>query len=220
MGNKATPNSMPGAKPSEGAEAPAVDTSATDAPSTGQQAAGDSANDGLSADDRAELARLREVHKDEQKWRRQATDNHSDAEKYRKLLEGLGVAPEKGKEFDAQRAISDLTSKFERAEQARIRSEVARTEDVDPDILIGTTEDEMRSSAQRFKAKVAAEVEKRAKVVAPSAAPASDVTANGKVQAARQITSPNDLKNMTSRQISEARKAGLLDDLLSGKSTS
>lgn len=218
MAETATPNAMPGAQnAAENAATPTQETNAT--ASNTEQGAPDQAanNNALSGDERAELARLRQVHKDEQKWRRQATDNHSDAEKYRKLLEGFGVAPDKGREFDAQQAISELNNKFEKAEQARLRSEVARTEGVDPDIVTGTTEDEMRSSAQRFKATVEAEVEKRAKAATP-AAPASDVSANGKVEGPKQITSRDDLKNMTAKQIVEAREKGLLDDLQTGKS--
>jgi hypothetical protein len=213
MADTATPNVMPGAQQSTDTTDSAQQTAQDDAQES-------TANSGeISADERAELARLREVHKDEQKWRRQATENHSDAEKYRKLLDGFGVAPEKGKEFDAQKAISDLNSKFEKAEQARIRSEVARTEKVDPNVIHGATEEEMRVSAKQFRLTVEAEVEKRTKAVAPAAAPASDVTANGKVEGSKQITSQRDLKNMSAKQISEARKAGLLDDLLSGAST-
>ena len=184
-----------------------------------ETAATTAATGDLSADERAELARLRDVHKDEQKYRREATNNHRDAEAYRNLLQALGVNDKERKEFDAQAAITDLNSKFESERLARIRSEVARTEGVEPEDFTGNTEEEMRTSAQRFKARIEAEVEKRAKAVAPAAAPAGEVSSNGKVDGPQQITTRDELKKMTREQRIEAHKEGRLGDLMSGKST-
>lgn len=173
----------------------------------------------LNDDERTELDRLRGVHKDEQKYRREATENHRDAEAYRKLLAGLGVDGKDKKDFDPQAAIADLQSQFESEREARIRAEVARTEDVDPDVLQGKTEDEMRASAQRFKALVEAAVEKKAKGVAPAAAPAGEVTSNQKVDGPKQIASRDQLKNMSRADIIEAHRNGRLDDQVRGAST-
>ncbi|WP_301155356.1 hypothetical protein [Mycolicibacterium fortuitum] len=210
-----TPNDMPGAQPG------ATDTSKPTESVTGKPDSADTtaATGDLSAAERAELARLRDVHKDEQKYRREATSNHHDAEAYRNLLKALGVDGKESKEFDAQAAIKDLSSKFESERVARIRSEVARTEGVEPDDFTGRTEEEMRASAKRFKARIEAEVEKRSKAVATAAAPAGEVTSNGKVDGLKQITSRDDLKKMTPKQIVEAREKGQLDDLQSGKTT-
>lgn len=184
-----------------------------------ETAATTAATGDLSADERAELARLRDVHKDEQKYRREATNNHRDAEAYRNLLQALGVNDKERKEFDAQAAITDLNSKFESERLARIRSEVARTEGVEPEDFVGSTEEEMRTSAQRFKARIESEVEKRAKAVAPAAAPAGEVSSNGKVEGPQQITTREELNKMTREQRIKAHKEGRLDDLMSGKST-
>lgn len=220
MTETVTPNDMPGApatSPSE-AEKPGAVTEAK----TGKTAATDKAptNGALTADERAELERLRNTHKDEQKHRREATDNHRDAEAYRQLApilrDKLGIDA-KGKDFDPQAAITELNSKFESERQARIRAEVSRTEDVDPEHLTGSTEEEMRASAQRLKVWVEAQVAKRDKTVAPAAAPASAVTANGKVDGAKQITSPDQFKGMTRKQIIEAHKGGQLDDMAGRK---
>lgn len=210
-----TPNEMPGAQSgtTETSKQPDAATSKADTADT-TAAAGD-----LSAAERAELARLRDLHKDEQKYRREATNNHRDAEAYRNLLQALGVNDKERKEFDAQAAITDLNKKFEGERLARIRSEVARTEGVEPDDFTGSNEDEMRASAQRFKARIAAEVEKRAKAVAPAAAPAGEVTSNTKVDGPQQITSRDELNKMTREQRIKAHKEGRLDDLMSGKST-
>lgn len=209
-----TPNDMPGAGASTGTSPETTETSETTATST--------ATGGLDASERAELERLRGVHKDEQKFRREATDNHRDAEAYRNLLGALGVKGGKeAKEFDAQAAVTDLSSRLETERVARIRSEVARTEGLEPEDFSGNTEDEMRASAQRFKARIEAEVEKRAKATGPAsaAAPAAEVTSNGKVAGPQQVTSRDQLKNMSPKEIVEARESGLLDDLQSGKAT-
>ncbi|MCT7369456.1 hypothetical protein A7R75_10650 [Mycolicibacterium llatzerense] len=193
-------------------------TAATE--STGDTAAAATAAGGLDASERAELARLREVHKDEQKYRREATEKHRDAEAYRNLLDALGVKDGKAaKEFDPQSAISELQTTIESERIARIRSEVARTEGLEPEDFAGNTEEEMRASAQRFKARIEAEVEKRSKATAPAAAAASaaEVTSNGKVTGTQQITSRDQLKGMSPKEIVAAREAGQLDELQGSK---
>jgi hypothetical protein len=215
-----TPNDMPtSVTPETETAATAVespettnDTSPAASPSDGDKI----------AVDRAELDRLRASHKEKQNWRREATDNHRDAEAYRNLLGALGVKDGKeAKAFDPQAAISELNAKFESEQRARMLSEVARTEGLEPEDITGGTEEEMRASAQRLKARIEAEVEKRAKVTAPepSAAPAGEVTSNGKVTGPQQVKSLDQLKNMSPKQIIEAREKGLLDDLQTGNAT-
>lgn len=208
--SETTPNDMPGAAPvfMEPAIPDATDSSAK------PESTGDATEGELTSDERAELRRLRDVHKDEQKWRRDATKNYSDAEKYRQLMAQLGGDPGKGKDFDPQAAIADLTSKFETAERERIRSEVARTEGVNPKYAAGATEDEMRASAQEFKADLQAEIDKARAAVSSSAAPVTEVTGNGKVQGPNQITSRDELKNMSPKEILAAKEEGRLDGLL------
>ena len=213
-----TPNDMPGAGNSTETGAASTESSASASASTAATAA----EADLTATERAELQRLRDVHKDEQKWRREATEKHSDAEAYRNLLAALGVKDGKAaKEFDPQAAISELKTSIESERIARIRSEVARTEGLEPEDFAGNTEDEMRASAQRFKARIEAEVEKRAQATAPAsaAAPAGEVTSNGKVTGPQQITSRDQLKGMSPKEVIEARESGLLDDLQTGKAT-
>lgn len=60
---------------------------------------------------------------------------------------------EREKLSDIERAkaeADDFRKKWETAEQARIRSDVARTSGIDPDLLVGSTEEEMRSHAERL----------------------------------------------------------------------
>lgn len=168
---------------------------------------------------KAENDRLRATLRESRKWEQRAKENGDAADKLRALVDMLG-GDGKSKDFDPQAAIADLTAKFESSEKARLRSEVARTEGVDLDDFHGDTEEEMRASAQKFKAKIQAKidaaVEAARKGVSPSAAPASEVTSNGKVGDLKQLTRA-DLDKMSAKEIRAAQDAGQLDDLLAGR---
>lgn len=195
-----TPNDMPStAEPAETVEAKPTQTV-------------HSFEDDTFAQERAELERLRAIHKDESKWEKRAKQNFDDAERWRKLTEQLGG--DKGKEFDPQAEIARLRDDFTKSEKARIKSEVARTEGVDPEDFTGDTEEQMRESARRYKAKIEAAIEKALKGRAPSAAPATEVTSNGKVDGAKQITSRDELRKMSPKEILQAKEDGRLDSLM------
>lgn len=197
---------MPGAT----LEAP-VEPEAAAATKTETPKAEKSAETGLSAEDTAELARLRAVHKDEQKWEKRAKQDLADAERWRQLHQQVGG---ESKEFDPQAEFQTLRNEIERERTERLRSEVARTEEVDPDFVIGATEEQMRESAQRYKAKVEAAIEKALKGRASSAVPASEVTSNGKVAGPGQIKSQDELKTMSPQEILAAKNEGRLDHLM------
>lgn len=170
-------------------------------------------DDVLSTEERTELARLRDVHKDEQKWRREATKNFADAQKLRNLIEQVG-GDSKESEFDPQKEFQRLRDEVAQERTARVREAVARTEEVSPDILIGDTEEQMRGSATRHKAEVDAAVQKAMSGRKPAAAPAGDVTSNGKVVGPNQIQSRDELKKMSPAEIVAAQKDGRLDHLM------
>lgn len=199
-----TPNVMPGATQAE-------PVAAAEPQEVAPEVAGPP--DGMSTEDRAELARLRDLHKDEQKWRREATKNFADAQKLRNLIEQVG-GDSKESEFDPQKEFQRLRDEVAQERTARTRESVARTEEVSPEILIGDTEDQMRESAARYKAQVEAAVQKALSGRKPAAAPAGDVTSNGKVAGPNQIQSQDDLKNMSPQEIMTAQKEGRLDHLL------
>jgi hypothetical protein len=201
---------MPGAQPSEAA-ADVKETPTETPPASEVKAGKPDESTGFTPEERKELERLRAVHKDERKQEQRAKENFDDAERWRQLAKTIGGG--ESKDFDPKSAIEALNAKFEAAEQGRIISEVARTEGVDPDIIHGDTEDAMRESAQRYKAKVEAAVELALKGRAPAAAPASEVTSNGKVDGPRQITSRDELKNMSPKERLDAYKDGRLDEL-------
>lgn len=171
----------------------------------------------LTVDDAAELERLRKFRTEASKWEKRAKSNFDDAQRYRELVEQLAGTNEKDAgEFDAKAAFQALNAKLESAEKERLRAEVARTENVNPKYITGTTEDEMRAAAQEFRADVEQLVEaaRAAEVKTAAAPPASSVTSNGKISGPQQIQSRDQLKKMSSTQIREAMKAGELDQLL------
>lgn len=70
-----------------------------------------------------------------------------------KAFEEADAQREREKLSDIERAQAerdDFRSKWEQAEQARIRSDVARTKGIDPDLLIGSTEEEFAAHADRL----------------------------------------------------------------------
>ncbi len=170
----------------------------------------------FTADDVAELERLRKFRAEASKWEKRAKTNFDDAQRYRELVEQLAGTEKDAGEFDAKAAFEALNSKLESAETERLRADVARTENVNPKYITGTTEDEMRAAAQEFRADVEQLIEasRAAEVKTAAAPPASSVTGNGRITGPQQITSREQLKSMSSRQIQEAMKAGELDQLL------
>ena len=87
-----------------------------------------------------------------------------------------------------------------------MRAKVAAATDVDADLLSGSSEDELRASAERLLAWRAAQV--------PKGAPASDAGVRGdEIRAAKQLTR-EDLKTMSAEQINQARRAGQLNDVM------
>ena len=169
-------------------------------------------------DERAELERLRDVHREEQRARRVATVNYRDAETYRNMIKPLGIDPDAVTNMTPEEILSTLHDTVRTAQIERIREEVARTERVDPDILTATTEDEMRTQAKRFNARVESEIAARAPVIAPAAAPAAEVTANGKIEGGLgQIRSRDELRRMDPGEIKQAHQDGLLDDIIYGR---
>ncbi|TDZ92153.1 hypothetical protein [Mycobacteroides salmoniphilum] len=199
-----TPNDMPGAVTEPGETAPA--TPKSEAPS----------NEVFSAEERQELEKLRAARVEERRWEKRAKENFDDAAKWRDLFEKSGA--DKKSEFDPRAEIdkirADLTS--ERIE--RMRSEVARTTGVDPEDIKGDTEEDMRESVERFLKRFNTRLEEAMKSKsAPAAAPAAEVTSDKKVTGPQQITSRDELKNMSPQQRVEALKNGQLDELMGKK---
>lgn len=198
-----TPNDMPGAVTEPGEPEGTVD--AIKAPKS------EAKTDGLTAEERQELDRLRATRVEERRWEKRAKENYDDATKWRELIEKSGGDK---KEFDPRAEIDKIRAELTTERTERLRSEVARTTGVDPEDIKGGTEEEMRESAERWKTRFNARLEEAIKSKsAPAAAPAAEVTSDKKVTGPKQLTR-DDLKNMSPKAIREARESGQLDELM------
>lgn len=206
MSESAAPTTDTGAAPAETAKPEPEATPKEGAPE----------KTGLSADEAAELNRLRKIHEDESKWEKRAKQNFDDAKRFRELVEQLGG--KETKEFDAKAAFEQLNAKLESAEQERIRAEVARVKNVDPEDIQGKTEEEMNASADRWLARFQARLDEAMKSKAPTTPPASTVTSDGKISGPEQITSRDELSKMSPAQRLKAYQEGRLNSLM-GKSS-
>jgi hypothetical protein len=159
----------------------------------------------ITADEREELAKLRAIHKDEQKWERRAKENFEKA----KRLDELEMAKKSVEErLIAERDQALATAETERTE--RLREKISRETGVPPDRITGATEDDMRADAENA---LSWAKEFAKKTAGPLGAPAAAVTGDGKGPQAPAQLNRDDLKRMTPQQIIEAEKAGRLDYL-------
>lgn len=202
-----TPNDMPGADVAVDAPESEPTVEATEEPGKG-----------LSPEKLAELNRkLRNERKEAEREAREAKQRAAEADaRWQQLAELFGG---KGKtdEFDPKAALDELRGELVSERTARLRSDVARETGVDPEDIHGSTEEEMRASAERFQAKVQARIEEALKAKVPPAPPASTVTASDKIAGPEQITSREQLQKMTPKEIEAAHKEGRLDFLLGNK---
>ena len=193
---------------SETDAAPANADNATPADSTVES--------GLSAEERAELDRLRAIHKDERKWERRAKENFQDAEVARELKKLFGR--DTSEDFDPRAEIMKLRSEVEQSNEERTRADVARIKGVDPMYVVGKTQAEMESAADRYLADVESRVKAAlAKVTAPVTESTSTVTSGDRVDGPKQITSEAELKQLSPAEQMAAYKDGRLDGLLGRK---
>ena len=158
----------------------------------------------LTADEREELARLRAIHKDEQKWERRAKENFEKA----KRLDEIEMAKKSVEErLIAERDAALAAAESERTE--RLREKISRETQVPPDRITGATEEEMRESAES----ALSWAKEFSKTQGPIGAPASAVTGDGKAPQGEPQLTRADLKNMTPQQILDADRAGRLNEL-------
>ncbi|ORA77189.1 hypothetical protein BST28_18905 [Mycolicibacter kumamotonensis] len=186
-------------------------TESTDTATTETSAS--TATDGLSSDERAELDRLRAIHKDERRWEKRAKDNYNDAQKFRDLLSALG-GDTKTENFDPKAELAQLRSEIESANTERQRAEVARVKNVDPIYVVGKTQEEMEAAAERYLADVNAKVQAALKqTTAPVTESTSTVTSGDRVEGPKQLTEA-ELRKLTPSQQLAAYKEGRVDKLL------
>lgn len=205
-GTAPKPSDMPGAAAAVAARQ--TEPAATDS-ETAPEGAAETSSDGDS-----DLARLvgalggpeglRKIIAGERKWENRAKANLSKAEKFDELQR---QALSKEERLQQERDQYEQELKAERLE--RLREMVARETGVPPEQVNGEDEATMRENAEKALAWA-----NSLRKPAQSAPPASLVTGDGKAPGRPgQITSRDELKNMTPQQILAADKEGRLDRL-------
>lgn len=200
-----TPNNMPGAS-TETTESTVVEETTTEQ----TESEHDTDDGALTSEERVELDRLRAVHADEKKWEKRSKENFEKAKKWDEH-ESSTRSKEENDEIEKQQ----MADRIKELETRDLRNTVAKDVGVEVDDVHGATEDEMRESAERFKAKVEAAVEQalKDKVRTPAAAPASTVTSSEKIAGPTQVKTRDELAKMNPRERMKAYREGRLKEL-------
>lgn len=142
------------------------------------------------------------------KWKELSRKNESRMKENAEKARLYDEAQEQGKSElqKAQEAAAKAEARAAAMEAEAMRAKVAAATGVDADLLSGSSEDELRASAERLLAWRAAQV--------PKGAPATDAGVRGdEIRAARQLTR-DDLKKMSPSEIIKARKDGQLNNIM------
>lgn len=177
---------------------PSADTGGDAAPAQDAPVAGGAAEKAQETDWEAEARKWKELS------RKNEARMKENAEKARLYDE----AQEQGKSElqKAQEAAAKAEARAAALESKALRAQVAAAKGVDADLLSGSTQEELESSAERLLAWRGAQV--------PKGAPATDAGVRGEeIRATRQLTR-DDLKKMPPSEILKARKDGQLNNIM------
>lgn len=142
------------------------------------------------------------------KWKELSRKNESRMKENAEKARLYDEAQEQGKSElqKAQEAAAKAEARAAAMEAEALRAKVAAATGVDADLLSGSSEDELRASAERLLAWRGAQV--------PKGAPATDAGVRGdEIRAARQLTR-EDLKKMSPAEIIKARQDGQLNNIM------
>lgn len=142
------------------------------------------------------------------KWKELSRKNESRMKENAEKARLYDEAQEQGKSElqKAQEAAAKAEARAAAMEAEAMRAKVAAATGVDADLLSGSSEDELRASAERLLAWRSAQV--------PKGAPAADAGVRGdEIRAARQLTR-DDLKKMSPAEIIKARQDGQLNNIM------
>ena len=142
------------------------------------------------------------------KWKELSRKNESRMKENAEKARLYDEAQEQGKSElqKAQEAAAKAEARAASMEAEAMRAKVAAATGVDADLLSGSSEEELRASAERLLAWRGAQV--------PKGAPAADAGVRGdEIRAARQLTR-DDLKKMSPAEIIKARKDGQLNNIM------
>lgn len=142
------------------------------------------------------------------KWKELSRKNESRMKENAEKARLYDEAQEQGKSElqKAQEAAAKAEARAAAMEAEAMRAKVAAATGVDADLLSGSSEDELRASAERLLAWRGTQV--------PKGAPATDAGVRGdEIRAARQLTR-EDLKKMSPAEIIKARQDGQLNNIM------
>lgn len=142
------------------------------------------------------------------KWKELSRKNESRMKENAEKARLYDEAQEQGKSElqKAQEAAAKAEARAAAMEAEAMRAKVAAATGVDADLLSGSSEEELRASAERLLAWRGAQV--------PKGAPAADAGVRGdEIRAARQLTR-DDLKKMSPAEIIKARQDGQLNNMM------
>ena len=142
------------------------------------------------------------------KWKELSRKNESRMKENAEKARLYDEAQEQGKSElqKAQEAAAKAEARAAAMEAEAMRAKVAAATGVDADLLSGSSEEELRASAERLLAWRGAQV--------PKGAPATDAGVRGdEIRAARQLTR-DDLKKMSPAEIIKARQDGQLNNIM------
>lgn len=160
------------------------------------------------ADGAAEKAQETDWEAEARKWKELSRKNESRMKENAEKARLYDEAQEQGKSElqNAQEAAAKAEARAAAMEAEVMRAKVAASTGVDADLLSGSSEEELRASAERIIAWRGAQV--------PKGAPSSDAGIRGEqIQAAKQLTR-EDLKKMSPSEILKARKDGQLNNIM------
>ena len=142
------------------------------------------------------------------KWKELSRKNEARMKENAEKAKLYDEAQEQGKSElqKAQEAAAKAEARAAAMEAEALRAKVAAATGVDADLLSGSSEEELRASAERLLAWRGAQV--------PKGAPAADAGVRGdEIRAARQLTR-DDLKKMSPAEIIKARQDGQLNNIM------
>lgn len=142
------------------------------------------------------------------KWKELSRKNESRMKENAEKARLYDEAQEQGKSElqKAQEAAAKAEARAAAMEAEAMRAKVAAATGVDADLLSGSSEEELRASAERLLAWRSAQV--------PKGAPSADAGVRGdEIRAARQLTR-DDLKKMSPAEIIKARQDGQLNNIM------
>ena len=156
----------------------------------------------------AEKAQETDWEAEARKWKELSRKNEARMKENAEKARLYDEAQEQGKSElqKAQEAAAKAEARAAAMEAEVMRATVAASTGVDADLLSGSSEEELRASAERLIAWRGAQV--------PKGAPSSDAGIRGEqIRAAKQLTR-EDLKKMSPAEILKARKDGQLNDIM------